>query len=276
MAKIIATPIGKIVKGDFTGQYLYKWDSKTWGICPGSTLQEGFLVGKLHWEYFDSVANKWEMGNWNGPTNDDRIAESTVDHYEEIGANSSGPDASAMLQGTIIGGVGLGLIAGAASSSSTNSVAIFLKNGKSFIVHFYDSKNWIELKSMLYSIDTPKQKTISPPQPTSTPSPDKFEAIKKYKELLDMGIITQEEFNKKKSELLGLDTINKKQASSISKATDHKPVISSPPNNCIERKCVHYKLDQKCCGNVCSNYYREDCYNSGKHLSCTQKREYDL
>ena len=32
---------------------------------------------------------------------------------------------------------------------------------------------------------------------------DKFEAIKKYKELLDLNIITQEEFDKKKKELLG-------------------------------------------------------------------------
>ena len=30
---------------------------------------------------------------------------------------------------------------------------------------------------------------------------DKFEKIKKYKELLDSGIITQEEFNTKKTEL---------------------------------------------------------------------------
>ena len=33
--------------------------------------------------------------------------------------------------------------------------------------------------------------------------PDKFEEIKKYKELLDIGIITQEEFDAKKKELLG-------------------------------------------------------------------------
>lgn len=33
---------------------------------------------------------------------------------------------------------------------------------------------------------------------------DKFEEIKKYKELLDSGIISEEEFNKKKTELLGL------------------------------------------------------------------------
>ena len=34
---------------------------------------------------------------------------------------------------------------------------------------------------------------------------DRFTEIKKYKELLDEGIISQEEFEKKKKELLGLE-----------------------------------------------------------------------
>ena len=33
---------------------------------------------------------------------------------------------------------------------------------------------------------------------------DKFAEVKKYKELMDAGIITEEEFDKKKSEILGL------------------------------------------------------------------------
>lgn len=33
---------------------------------------------------------------------------------------------------------------------------------------------------------------------------NKFEEVKKYKDLLDSGIIPQEEFDKKKKELLGL------------------------------------------------------------------------
>lgn len=38
----------------------------------------------------------------------------------------------------------------------------------------------------------------------TTSEDNKFDEIKKYKELLDSGIITEEEFNKKKTELLGL------------------------------------------------------------------------
>lgn len=36
------------------------------------------------------------------------------------------------------------------------------------------------------------------------PATDPYEDLKKLKELLDMGIVTQEEFDKKKKEILGL------------------------------------------------------------------------
>lgn len=46
-----------------------------------------------------------------------------------------------------------------------------------------------------------KQNSLAKP---STSGGDPFEQIKKFKELLDMGIITQEEFDAKKKQLLGL------------------------------------------------------------------------
>lgn len=42
------------------------------------------------------------------------------------------------------------------------------------------------------------------PQPAVAPTADPIETIKKYKELLDQGILTQEEFDTKKKQLLGL------------------------------------------------------------------------
>jgi len=51
-------------------------------------------------------------------------------------------------------------------------------------------------------------KTTSDAPPTSNTQEiqknDSFEKLKKYKELLDSGIITQEEFDTKKKEILGL------------------------------------------------------------------------
>ena len=50
--------------------------------------------------------------------------------------------------------------------------------------------------------ETVKQENISS-QSTSSNSGNIADEIKKYKDLLDMGAINQEEFDKKKKELLG-------------------------------------------------------------------------
>lgn len=42
------------------------------------------------------------------------------------------------------------------------------------------------------------------PEPIKEDSEDDIQKLKSYKELLDTGVITQEEFDKKKKELLGL------------------------------------------------------------------------
>lgn len=202
MGKIAALPAGQIIKGDFYGQYLYKWDNTTWGICLGPTLENSLLAGKLYWH----TADYSKSGNWFGPTNEDRVSESTVDRYDEIGSQTSGPDASAMVKGTLVGGIGLGMIVGAASTSATTDVAFYLKNGKSFVVRFSNPQAWLDLKSTLYSLENPQEINNSP-QSTTLPTPDKFEAVKKYKELLDMGIISQDEFDSKKTELLGQSAI---------------------------------------------------------------------
>lgn len=47
-------------------------------------------------------------------------------------------------------------------------------------------------------------KAAQAPAPQPGPAENSFDEIKKYKELLDMGIITQEEFDLKKKEILGL------------------------------------------------------------------------
>ena len=57
----------------------------------------------------------------------------------------------------------------------------------------------IDKLSEKISSDTPK----TPAKATSTPATDPTIELRKYKALLDDGIITQEEFNKKKKEILG-------------------------------------------------------------------------
>ena len=49
--------------------------------------------------------------------------------------------------------------------------------------------------------EKPQPSTVEKPQPQKD---DKFEEIVKFKDLLDRGIITQDEFERKKKELLNL------------------------------------------------------------------------
>ena len=49
-----------------------------------------------------------------------------------------------------------------------------------------------------------QQEKAKPFVATTTPKADETEQLKKYKELLDAGVITQEEFDAKKKQLLGL------------------------------------------------------------------------
>jgi hypothetical protein len=58
------------------------------------------------------------------------------------------------------------------------------------------------IDSILSAIKTGK--TTPPPSVEKIPPTDKFDEIKKYKELLDQGIINQSDFDKKKAELLKL------------------------------------------------------------------------
>ena len=78
-----------------------------------------------------------------------------------------------------------------------DEVVLAINHGTSI---FHASTN---LNNLQVKIKNPlfEEKQVEAEQ-VSEPQGDKFEEIKKYKELLDMNIITQEEFDKKKQELL--------------------------------------------------------------------------
>lgn len=59
---------------------------------------------------------------------------------------------------------------------------------------------------------------------------NKFEEIKQYKELLDLGILSQEEFEVKKSQLLGLNTVIQNNSR---KETISDTQIKTPPQNVV-------------------------------------------
>ena len=85
----------------------------------------------------------------------------------------------------------------AASTGPFKSVGVSTASGR---ISFWLLENKNELYSAITNLllERQKGKTIE------TEKSDSVEEIKKFKELLDSGIITQEEFNKKKQQLLSL------------------------------------------------------------------------
>lgn len=88
---------------------------------------------------------------------------------------------------------------------SVSAVAIYRNNGISVAtssgkILFNKIKNRAEIYQIISSLLVNRQRK----ELSQKESIDNVDEIKKLKELLDMGIITQEEFDKKKKELLGL------------------------------------------------------------------------
>ena len=81
-------------------------------------------------------------------------------------------------------------------------VSISTSSGK---IGFFAIKNAAEIYKVVNELLRNRQeKKAEPVTAPAAPAVDETEQLKKYKELLDMGIITQEEFDAKKKQLLGL------------------------------------------------------------------------
>ena len=106
------------------------------------------------------------------------------------------------IYGTIAGGKRVDLPLDAISAvgiGSCKSIAISTSSGK---VSISAIKNCSEIHKIISNLLIDRQQQTK--SPTPPPCANNTDALKKYKELLDMGIITQEEFDAKKKQLLDL------------------------------------------------------------------------
>lgn len=92
----------------------------------------------------------------------------------------------------------------AVGTSALNSIAITTASGA---IKFVMIKNRNEIHDAVSKLLIERQTKEAPAAPTTIKqevSASNADELKKYKELLDMGAITQEEFDAKKKQLLGL------------------------------------------------------------------------
>ena len=83
-----------------------------------------------------------------------------------------------------------------------STIAIATSSG---VTKFALVENYQEIGDTLSSLINKRQEaTVMLEKEEAKKSEDKFDELKKYKDLLDSGIISQEDFDKKKTEILGL------------------------------------------------------------------------
>ena len=122
-----------------------------------------------------------------------------ISHEESAGSGGKA-GALGLAGGLLLGPVGA--IAGAAygmGGSTSNIIEIELEDCKACTVNL-DDKHYKVLCDCVEVTRGDKDTPALTPQPTSDPVAE----ITKYKGLLDAGVITQEDFNAKKKQLLGL------------------------------------------------------------------------
>lgn len=149
-----------------------------------------------------------------------RIHKDEIKHYQISGQERSevkvhSADDGVNVKGAIIGGILAG-DAGAVIGSQHNKGRIY-SNTEHFderFVELYYSQNGttskLKLSITAYPLleqwypDKEYSYVLSATPQSSTTNGDKFDEVKKYKELLDSGIISEAEFEAKRKELLGL------------------------------------------------------------------------
>lgn len=116
-----------------------------------------------------------------------------------------------LLGGAIAGPAGAIVGAGSSKSNTTHSskinsvsVSIQLNNGKSYVVDFGSSDRDIqkanELESVINGIINSNQSNTQ----SSNNSSNNLDNLTKLKELVDAGVLTEEEFTAKKKQILGI------------------------------------------------------------------------
>lgn len=140
MAKTVYAE-GIIMKGDFRGCYVWKWDDENYYIVgDGKTANGDMLKGapkyeiKIGFSYFWAPEAFWKFLD----SNKQYVLNSDViEKYVEVGSHENGPDPSAIAKGTFYGGAAFGAAVGMASHSSSESLAVYLKDGKKMLIEFY-------------------------------------------------------------------------------------------------------------------------------------------
>lgn len=197
--------------------------NKELGLSKYATLRQK-NDGTVYFNYDDNVQYRLVGYEWNGPVYEHIVSTNSHDNYssETVKKGKSGKMAAGALIGTaLMPGVGtiVGAAIGAGGKSKSNTKANATSNGQQIskqveqkgnaIIHLHSisSNSFHSLMFVCDSAIDSKMRFFQVDQTKTTSEmtkeiTDSLKGIKALKELLDMGAITQEEFDSKKQQLL--------------------------------------------------------------------------
>ena len=134
------TALGKVVKGDYAGSYIWKWNNEEYWIvsdgpnfsgmkCYGPTFKIGFFGAQ-----FGTVDQFRDFLRSNRKC---VISTSSIERITAAGSYQTGPSAAAFVDGALTAGIGYGMAKAMNSVQSSASVAVYMKNGEKMMIEFY-------------------------------------------------------------------------------------------------------------------------------------------
>ena len=178
----------------------------------------------------------------------------TVSRIDVLASTSTGPSASNFVTGTLIGGVALGAAAAMAPMGSTHTVKVTWRDdldSKESIIKFNNSTGFQSFIGKLGTLmNQPNEAVPAPSSPViSSPAFSAADEILKFKKLMDDGIITQEEFDAKKKQLLGMEPTVINSAVNNSSGTNNSEYYSvtlTSHNDCKTSIAIAYLQYKHC------------------------------
>ena len=134
---------GVVVKGDCTGCYVWKWDDNTYFVVGAGVNNynvaknaPSYQIGL--WKDFGYI---WELQEFLKKYKKCELTTNTIEKIVEVSSQQSGPNGDAFIRGALVGGIGMGIATAMKSTSSSSTLAVYLKSGKKMLIEFYGIPN---------------------------------------------------------------------------------------------------------------------------------------
>lgn len=143
---------GVVVKGDCAGYYVWKWDDDKYLVVgPGVNSYDvaknapTYKIGL--WKDFTDI---FDFQHFLKKYTKCELTTNTIEKIVEVNSQQNGPSGDAFIRGALVGGLGLGLATAMKSTSSSSTLAVYLKNGTKMLIEFYGIPNARQFQQDLF------------------------------------------------------------------------------------------------------------------------------